>query len=91
MGKIIEAANLPEQDKVYLKKDMFGWRIVNPIKNEDGSINWINLLVGGWRNFTFLIIILLIAAFVMWSYKHDIQQIEAACNLTQAIKLQIQP
>ena len=36
--------------KIYLKKRMFGYKIVYPIRNEDGSINWINLLFGGWGN-----------------------------------------
>ena len=91
MNKIIEAGDLPEEDQVYLKKDIFGWRIVHPIKNRDGTINWTNLVFGGWRNFTFLIIILLITGFVLWSYRHDIQTIQQACNISQAIKFNIQP
>jgi len=38
------------EDIPTLKKDWFGYRIVYPIKNLDGTINWWNLLVGGKRN-----------------------------------------
>lgn len=58
--KIIEVRDLPEGDKVYVKKDWFGWRIVQPLRNEDGSINYMNLLVGGKRNFFTLVLILVI-------------------------------
>lgn len=58
--KIIEASQLPSIDKVYLKKSILGYRVVYPIKNEDGSINWFNLLVGGKANLLFLIILLLV-------------------------------
>jgi len=76
MAKIIEAAQLTLEDKVYLKKDYFGWRVVQPIKNDDGSYNWLNLLVGGARNGLFLLGILLILGFLMWSHYHDIQAIQ---------------
>ena len=59
----IEAHELPVEEKVYLKKDFIGWRVVEPWKNEDGSINKFNLLLGGKRNLLFLGFILLIMIF----------------------------
>lgn len=44
---------------VYLKKDFLGWRMVYPIKNKDGSTNWMNLIFGGKRNLFILIGVLL--------------------------------
>jgi len=76
MGKIIEASNLPEGSKVYLKKDIFGWRTIQPIKNPDGSINWLNLAIGGWRNFFILIILLIIMGIIMFAYNHDITELQ---------------
>ena len=76
MSNIIESQNLPLDEKIYLKKDMFGWRIVHPIKT-DNKINWVNLLFGGYRNLFFLIILLLLASFTMWSYNHDISEVKA--------------
>ena len=55
--KYIEASQLPTSEKVYLKKDLLGWRVVNPIRNEDGSINWFNLICGSKSNVVFLVII----------------------------------
>jgi hypothetical protein len=46
MANYTEASQLPEGDKVYLKKDWFGYRVVLPAKNEDGSWNWLNLMGG---------------------------------------------
>lgn len=36
-----------DNENVYLKKGWLGWTVVNPIKNNDGSINWKNLIAGG--------------------------------------------
>jgi len=59
MGKIIEAADIPEGDKVYLKKGMFGYRVVEPWKYPDGRKNYFNLLFGGKKNVIILIILIL--------------------------------
>ena len=60
-------------DGSYLKKDMFGYRVIYPYKNPDGSINKFNLLTGGsWAR---LIVVLLIVALIMfsvWAYKTDV-------------------
>ena len=67
MGKIIEAGDLPNDEKVYLKKDFLGWRVVEPIKkdiNEPYSVkntNWFNLLFGGKKNLLMLIILAIVA------------------------------
>lgn len=65
-----------DDEILYLKKDYFGWRIYQPIKNKDGSYNWLNLIIGGKKNAFALIIILLIMGFVMWSYHHDVSAIQ---------------
>lgn len=51
-----------EGEKVFVKKDFLGWRVVHPIKNEDGTINWPNLIFGGKRNGFVLLIYLILAA-----------------------------
>lgn len=71
MEKIIEVSELPKDEKIYVKKDSFGWRIVNPIRTPDGKINVINLLFGGWRNLMFLILILLLVLGFFYIYHHD--------------------
>jgi hypothetical protein len=66
-NKIIETAELPFGEKVYLKKDWLGWRVVEPIKNpETGKINWFNLLIGGRKGLVFTgVIIILACAFYL--------------------------
>lgn len=76
MNKILKIEDIPLEDKVYLKKDIFGYRVVNPIKNEDGTFNFANLIFGGYRNLLFLIILLLLLFFSMWSYNNDIQAVK---------------
>lgn len=47
-------------EKIHLKKDYFGYRIIHPYRNEDGTINWLNLLFGGKKNLVSLILYMLI-------------------------------
>jgi len=70
-NKWIEASELPQGEKVYLKKDWFGWRVVEPWKNEDGSINYFNLLLGGKRNL-FILFVILIIALSIYLASHEI-------------------
>ena len=52
-------------EEVYIKKGIFGFSVVHPIRNEDKTINWFNLIVGGsWFRFfidLFIVLILLLA------------------------------
>lgn len=57
-AKWIEAKELPENEKVYLKKDFFGWRVVDPYLPGDG---WLKAILGGKRNQLFCGIIIILA------------------------------
>lgn len=70
--KIIEASQLPENEKIYLKRDFLGWRVVAPIKNEDGSWNWFNLITGGKKNLFVLIILLLLVGLIFLAARESI-------------------
>jgi len=61
------------REGLYIKKDKFGYRVIYPVRNEDRTINWFNLLTGGtwWKLLKVIVIVLLILGMV-WSYKHDI-------------------
>ena len=60
-------------ENVYLRKARSGWRVVKPIKNEDGSINWFNLLAGGsWWNLLFVGVLVLLICISIWEYTHNI-------------------
>jgi len=54
MSNYIEANQLPEGEKVYLKKDFLGWRVVEPPKN------WVDWFFGSKRNRFFLLVLLII-------------------------------
>ena len=58
--KSIEASSIPLEEKVYLSKDRLGWRVIHPIRNEDGTINGFNFIFGSKSNLIFLIILLLL-------------------------------
>ena len=61
-----------EGETINLKKDFSGWRVIYPIRNEDKSINWKNLLLGGsWYNLFKILLVVGIILFIAFSYKHD--------------------
>jgi hypothetical protein len=48
-------------ETIYLKKNFLGWHTIYPIRNEDNSINWKNLIAGGsWINLIAIIIFVII-------------------------------
>lgn len=53
-------------EKVHLAKDSLGWRVVHPIRDENGKINWINFLLGGKANLLTLILIIIIASILFY-------------------------
>lgn len=63
-----------DNDKVYMKKDFSGWRVIYPIKNTDGSWNMKNLILGGsWWNFLKIFIIFLLLMGATYIYHLDTQ------------------
>ena len=81
MSKIINAENLPKGERVYLKKDYFGWRTVEPWKNPNtGKINWFNFITGGKKNLAILILILVILGFGYLGYQEQINNFKAVMD-----------
>ncbi len=73
MKDIIESKDISHDEEVYLKKsNAFGWGVVHPIKNEDGSINWCNLIAGGsWWKLLVVGIIIAIIIGCVYFYSRD--------------------
>ena len=68
-------------DTIHLKKDIGGWRIIYPLKNDDGTLNMKNLLIGGnYINFAKTIFVLLCLLLLTWSYAHDMKQCSEIAN-----------
>jgi hypothetical protein len=62
-------------EKIYIaKSNLFGWGIVHPNKNDDGSINWFNTLTGGSyiKLISSIIIILIISGF-LYEYSSNLK------------------
>lgn len=80
MGKIIEASGIPEDTKVYLKKDWTGWRVVEPIKDENGKFLWKRILLGTKKERAFLGFIFLIALLIYLAYGEQLNNYKAVVN-----------
>jgi hypothetical protein len=70
-----------DNDKIALKKSFDGWRVVYPYKNEDGTLNWKNIIGNKWSWIKIILLLLLISA-VTYSYMHDTK---ACFNLMKTI------
>jgi len=71
MKKIIRAEELPQGEIVYLKKDMFGWRTVEPVTNpETGKVIWRNFF--NPRGFVMLAILLLLLGIGYLAFKEQL-------------------
>lgn len=68
-------------ESIYLKKSFDGWRIIHPWKNEDDTLNWKNILVGGsgW-NFVKVFIIVFLILFSVWAYQRDVRECSRIAN-----------
>jgi len=75
MNKIYKVEEIPEGEMIYLSKGIFGWGVVNPIKNEDGSTNWFNLIVGSWSNLIGVLFILFLLFIFLIAYKEVSSQL----------------
>lgn len=69
---VIEASQLPEGAKVYLKKDWTGWRVVEPIFGEDDKLKWKRIIFGTTKERLFLAFILLIALLGYLAFQEQI-------------------
>lgn len=65
-------------ERVSLAKtdSIWGWRVVHPIKNEDGTTNWMNLLFGGKGNLITLIFIMIVLGGIVFG----VSQMMESCN-----------
>ncbi len=63
------------REGLYIKKSLGEYTVVYPIRNEDKSINWRNLLIGGsWKSFIETLIIFFLILFSGYSYMHDTKE-----------------
>ena len=61
-----------EHEKIALRRRFYGWQIVYPFNNQDGTPNWKNRTELGGRAFTIKLIMLLIVLLLFfYIYNHD--------------------
>lgn len=73
-GKVYEEEVLLKRSRMPLIGD---WVRIYPPINEDGSINWINLVFGGKKNFIKLLLIFAIIAMVLLQFNELFNVIKA--------------
>lgn len=74
---IFEAGDLPEDEKVHLRKDIFGWRVVYPIRNPEGKLLPLNTIFGNPRTFILLIVCVLLFLLIIGGAKNELNSIES--------------
>lgn len=85
MGQITEAGNLPEGEKIYLRKGWDDYRVVYPNKIDlskplqRGNINWKNF-IGQWHFWVKGILFLIALYFFVQMYLSDTQQYREFVN-----------
>lgn len=75
-NRIIETSQLPLGEKVYLKKDFLGWRVVEPVIDpETKKFVWKNFF--SKKGFFNLLVIILILATLWLAFKEQIANYQA--------------
>lgn len=80
MKNIIESSQLPEGEKVYLKKDWTGWRVVEPIKDEKGKFLWKRILLGTRKERAFLGFIIFLALISYLAFDEQVANYNLVVN-----------
>ena len=80
MNKMKPILQLVNGKKIYLKKGIFGYRIINPYKDENGKLIIVNLLFGGWGNLFKLFFIMLIFFLLYFGMK---EMLSSCSNMAQ--------
>jgi hypothetical protein len=80
-------------DRIYLTKSkLFGYKVVYPIRNEDRTINWKNLISGGsWIKLGIVILIVLIILGCVYEYSHAVKVANDCLNTTNLYSNKVFP
>ena len=68
----IEREHNGKIEKFAIRRSIDGYRVVYPNKNQDGTLNWKNILLGGsWWNLIKSLVVLGLILLFFWVYNHD--------------------
>jgi hypothetical protein len=76
-------------DTIHLNKSKwFGWSVVYPLKNEDGSWNYFNLITGGsiWK-LIFVLVFMAIMFGAIMEYHSNMETCQEAVNIVNQYEL----
>lgn len=77
-----------EGETIHLKKGFMGWNVITPYKNEDGSINWFNLLTGGsWKRLIIMIFVVLVILGAIYEYTTNISTLVGCFDNPVALQI----
>jgi hypothetical protein len=81
MEKVVEASQLPEGERVYLRKNkLLGWKVVEPPIDENDNIKWLSLLFGSKSNIIFLVIVIVIAGMLYYGFADVLKSCQAMAS-----------
>jgi hypothetical protein len=92
----IEREHNGNKEQFAIRRSFDGWRVVYPMKNQDGSLNWKNIILGGgWgKLINWLMILAIILAF-FYVYDHDtkicretLSHIEQTCAMYNTYQIE---
>lgn len=64
-------------EEVILKRSnsfLGDWKKIYPVINKDGSVNWINFVFGGWKNFIKMSFVMILILYVFFGYLGEARQ-----------------
>ena len=73
-------------EKIHLQKSNYGfklldyWRVVSPVKDENGKFNWFNLLLGGYSNLLFMLMAILFFVLLAIGFNEMFSGCQAIAN-----------
>lgn len=76
-------------EPIYLRKNYFlGWGVVNPLKNEDGTYNWFNIITGGnWTRFFMMIVMVCVLLGFFYERSQSIQTLLDCFNNSYTLEI----
>lgn len=70
-----------DNEKIYLKKSLGYWGVVYPLKKDDGSWNWFNIITGGdLTKFFFLLVMFILLLLAINEYSSNIKYCQSLIN-----------
>lgn len=75
-------------NEVFLRKSGNNYRVVHPVRNEDGTFNWFNFITGGsWTNLIIIAVIVFLILGLLYEYSKNIETLLNCFNNIQSLEI----